>query len=391
MKFRGLMLCAMLLSAPQGAWSEVLRVDAMRLSPDAPWRRGDVAREEEDGIFLLEWPIPRGVALQVALPRRATPLKADAETFRANLRRKWAAQYGRAAQVREMEIGGVNWLVCRRPGSDGDAIVFHLATVHDGRAYSLVAFAAPQAAGLPKPVYELLAAADFGPETRHWFATRVVSGRPGREALAALLVADAARLGENGMLTGLGVDSTELSDLVDGGRGRRLSWLIEGFRWRPGAGRDEREPLHLSGQLEARVPARAAGALAVSLHLAAGSAAGAEVEVTLLDLCAPPAELDDTLAGLERGAHAALERLARERPTSCTAMPGTPAARTLRAQPGRVVSEILEFPLPPAPPPAAGLAMARVLALRPRLVGGADALGQSLLHQSGLYFVYTAE
>jgi hypothetical protein len=164
---RGWLLGGMLLLAAQVALAEALRVDAMVLSPDAAWRRGDAAREREEGVYLLEWPIARGIALQVAVPRRATPLKADAEAFYANLRRQWAVLYGKGAEIAEIEIGPVHWLACRRQAADGDAIVFQFASVHERLAYSLLVFAPPQAAGLPKPVYDLLAGADFAAPARH--------------------------------------------------------------------------------------------------------------------------------------------------------------------------------------------------------------------------------
>jgi hypothetical protein len=426
----------MLLLSTQGALAEALRVDAMRLSPDAAWRRGDAAQEKEDGVYLLEWPLSsqspgrqgafpepgaqissrspgrpkndlapsgggsgafpepgaqltQGVALQVALPRQATPLKADAAGFYANLRKKWVAQYGKRAEIGEIEIGAVRWLVCRRPAGDGNAIVFQFATVHEGRAYSLLAFAAPQAAGLPQPVHDLLAGVGFGGQARHWIASRVVSAQPGREALEALVQADAERLGQNGMLTGYGLEVTRLPDAAHAGQA--LAWFMEGFKWRQAVGRDERLPVSLRGHLEARVPARMAGTLAVSVHLATESNSGVEAEVSLLDLCAPAAELNEVLDRLERGARAPLERLARERPAACPALPDTVPAKVLLAQSGTVVTETLEFSVPPAPPLAAGLAGLKVVAVRPRLAASEDDLGQSLLRQLGLYFIYAPE
>ncbi len=423
---RGLLLCGMLLLTVSGAWAEVLRVDAMRLSPEATWRRGDAAREKEDGHYLLEWPIsslssgrpkvdlapsggesgvtpepeaplsenPRGVALQVTLPRRSTLLKADAESFHSNLRKIWAAQYGKGAEIGEIEIAGVRWMTCRRPAGDGGAIVFQLATVYEGRAYSLLAFASPQAVGLPQPVYDLLVGVNFGPEPRPWIATRVIAAQPGHDALEALVQGDAERLGQDGMLTGYGIEYTQPPDTADTGPGKRLAWFMDGFKWRNLVGRDERLPISLRGHLVARAPARVEGAsaaISIELRVEAESSTGVEAEVGLLDVCAPAAELDAALARLERGARAPLERLARERPASCPAFPVTAPPKGLLARPGDTMAQPLAFSLPPGLPVAAGLSRVRIVAVRPRLVGNEDELGQNLLRQLGLYFVYAPE
>lgn len=385
----------MLLLAVPSTWAEVLRVDAMRLSPEAPWQRGDAAQEKEDGLFLLEWPLvsesTQGVALQVTLPRRSTPLKADAESFHANLRKIWGAQFGKRAEIGEIVIGATRWLACRRPAGDGGAIVFQLATVYEGRAYSLLAFASPQATGLPKPVYDLLAGARFGPEPRPWIATRVIAAQPGHVALEALVRGDAERLGQDGMLTGYGIEYAPLPDATDAGPGKRLAWFMDGFKWRNLVGRDERLPISLRGHLEARAPAQVEGvsaAISIELRVAVESSTGVEAEVSLLDVCAPTAELDAALARLERGARAPLERLARERPASCPALPVTVPPKTLLARPGNTVVQPLAFSLPSAPPLAAGLSRVQIVTVRPHLVGNEDALGQNLLRQLGLYFVY---
>ncbi|MDD5389141.1 MAG: hypothetical protein PHD37_07335 [Gallionellaceae bacterium] len=419
---RVLLLCGLLLLAVPGAWAEVLRVDAMRLLPEATWRRGDAAREKEDGLYLLEWPIsslasdrpkvdlapsggvpepgapltenPRGLALQVALPRRGTPLKTDAESFYDKLRKIWATQYGKNAEIGTIEISGVRWMTCRRPTGDGGAIVFQLATVYEGRAYSLLAFASPQATGLPKPIYDLLSGVNFGPEPRPWIATRVIAAQPGHDALEALVQGDAERLGQDGMLTGYGIEYSPPPDTANAGPGKRLSWFMDGFKWRNLVGRDERLPISLRGHLVASVPARLEGspaAISIELRVAAESSTGVEAEVSLLDVCAPIAELDAALARLERGARAPLERLARERPASCPALPVSAPPRGLLARPGDTVAQPLVFSLPTGLPVAAGLSRVQIVTVRPRLVGNEDELGQNLLRQLGLYFVYAPE
>ncbi len=385
----------MLLLVVPSAWAEVLRVDAMRLSPEAPWQRGDAVQEKEDGLFLLEWPLvsesTQGVALQVALPRRGTPLKTEAESFHDKLRKIWTTQFGKRAEIGAIEIAGVRWMTCRRPAGDGGAIVFQLATVYEGRAYSLLAFASPQATGLPKPVYDLLAGARFGPEPRPWIATRVIAAQPGHVALEALVQGDAERLGQDGMLTGYGIEYSPPPDTAGAGPGKRLAWFMDGFKWRNLVGRDERQPISLRGHLEARAPARVEGesaAISIELRVAVESSTGVEADVSLLDVCAPAAELDAALARLERGARAPLERLARERPAACPALLVTAPPRGLLARPGDSVAQPLAFSLPPGLPVAAGLSRVQIIAVRPRLAGNEDELGQNLLRQLGLYFVY---
>lgn len=380
------MLCGLLLMATQGGLADTLSVDAMRLAPNAAWQRGDPARAE--GVYLLLWPTPQGGALQVAIPDAATPLKTDAEAFQANLRKKWMAQYGERAEIGEIEIGGRHWLACRHPAATGDATVFQLASVYEGRAYSLIAFAPAQASGLPKPVYDLLAATEFG--ARGWVLSRVVTAQPGQKALEALLHADAQRLGQEGMLTGYGVEYTPLGGSSEAaGSGQRLAWFMEGFRWRNSPGLDEHLPLGLRGHLEARAPDRSALTLAV--HLATESDAAAEAEVAVLDLCAPIAALDAALDQLQRGARVPLERLLRERTAACPDMPPAMPARILQALPGHDVVETLAFPAEPRPLLAPGLGRLRLISLQPRVPGGEDELGQGLLRHLGLYFVYAPE
>lgn len=392
MKYRDWLLCGMLLAFAWTARAERLRVDAMSLAPEAAWQRGDAAREREDDVHLLEWPAARGapeIAVQLAIPRRATPLKTDAEAFYANLRQKWALQYGKRAEIGLIEIGGARWLVCRRPAGGGDAIVFQIVRVHDGRVYSALAFTAPQVTGLPKPVYDLLAAADFGEPPRSWALRRVIAAHPGREALEALMLSDAEQLGRNGMLTGYGIDYLPLPELPDAGSGRRLSWFLEGFKWRRPVGSDERLPLSRRGSLEARAVAGAT--LAVSLRLASASNATVEAEVGLLELCAAGAELELALEALARGERAPLERLARARPPGCPSAPTLLPPRVLRATPGQPVAQTLTFTALPARPLTAGLEQLRLVFARPRLAGGEDELGQSLLRGLGLYFVHALE
>ncbi len=379
------MVCGLLLAAASMVGAESLRVDALRLTPEAAWRRGDPAREREDGAYLLEWPAvvgARDIALQVAIPPGSTPLRTDAQAFYVNLRKKWASQYGKQAEIGQIEIGGMPWLACRRRAGDGEATVFLLAGAHGGRAYSVLAFAAPRATGLPKPVYDLLATADFGEAPPRGFARRGIAEQPGREVLASMLSADAKRPGPDGMLTGYG-----LRYVPPGGFGAepalRLEWFLEGFAWRDQGGREERKPFAHQGYLEARAGPH-------SLYLAAASDIAVDVEAGLLDLCAPSSELDAALAQLANGKREALEGLLRERPSSCPPAMALPS-RFLRVPAGRAMTESLDLPATPPGTTNAGLDRLRVAFLRPRLAAAEGALGQNLLHGAGLYFIYVRE
>lgn len=391
---RVLLLCGMLLSWMPYAQAAPLRVDALRLSPDAVWQRGDPGLEREDGVYLLDWPVDkstREIALQVAIPRQSTPLKSDPAAFQANLKKKWASLYGKRAEIGEIEIAGVRWLACRRPSGDGEAVVFQLVAAHEGRAYSLLAFTARQAIGLPAPVHDLLARAVFGAPARGWAVHHVIAAQPAGEALAALVQTDVERLGRDGMLTGYGVDSARLPDEDAAGRGQGLGWFLEGFMWRKPSGRDERVPVDQRGRIEARVPGRVADRLSVSLNLVTEAGKDVEVEVGVLDLCAPPAELDDALARLQRGARVPLERLLRGRPAACAPTPSLPPPVVMSVPPGLPVRDTLSFPSGNVPVSVAGLANRRVIYVKPRLAAGDGEVGEGLLRRLGLYFVYAPE
>ncbi len=382
MKYESWMLCGLLLTLVSAPCAQTLRVDAMSLIPDATWRRGDPAREREDAAYLLEWPAvegANGIALHVAIPQRATPLRTDAEAFYANLRKKWAYQYGKQAEIGQIGIAGVHWLVCRRRAGDGETILFMLAGAHAGRAYSVLAFAAPHATGLPKPVHDLLATVDFGEAARTWSARRVIAEQPGREALAAILSSDAKRSGPDSVLTGYGLRYAPPEGL-GAEPALRLEWFLDGYSWRERGARAEREPFARQGYLEAR-------ASAGGLHLVAASDTAVDVEAGLLDLCAPASELDAALAQLANGKRDALERLLRERPPSCPALTAAPS-RFLRVTPGQPLVERLTFPGEQAAATPIGSDRLRLVFLRPRLVSSEVVLGQGLLHGAGLYFVY---
>lgn len=387
------MLGGLLTLIASTALAEALRVEAMHLAPDANWQRGDPAREKEDAIYLLEWPASaaaRDIALQVVIPLRATPLKAEAEGFYDNLRKKWAQQYGKRAEIGQIEIAGVRWLACRRPAGEGDAVVFQLATVHAGRAYSVLAFSGAGVKGLPKPVHDLLAAVDFGEAARLWVFRRVVAAQPGPAALEESVMADAERLGHDGMLTGYGIQYGSPTEMAGAGSGLRLNWFLEGFRWRNRGGRDERLPLDRGGHLEAWVGTHTP-APSLIVRFAGVSNTAVETEVGLLDVCAPAADFEAALAQLAAGVGAPLDALARAYPPGCPAAPAGSPPRFLHARPGQSVTETLVFPMAPTPTASAGLSQLRVLFARPRLAGDEAEPGQHLLRGTGLYFVFARE
>lgn len=393
MKLQDWMLCGLLLSIAPAVAAEPLRVDAMSLVPDASWRRDDPAREKEDAAYLLEWPAvegARGVALQVAIPLRATPLKVDAEVFYANLRKKWTQQYGKRAEIGQVEIAGRHWLACRRSAGDGDAVVFQLATAHAGRAYSVLAFAGVGVQGLPKPVHDLLAAADFGEVARPWVFRRAIVAQPGPAALEALVAADVERLGHDGMLTGYGIQYVSPPEMAGAGPGLRLNWFLEGFRWRNRGGRDERLPLDRRGHLEAWVGASTTAPTLIA-RFAGETNTAVEAEVGLHDLCAPAADLDAALTQLAAGVDAPLDALVRARPPACPPAPTGIPPRFPRARPGQPMVETLEFPVVSTPVAGAGLSQLRVLYARPRLAGSEAEPGQRLLRGTGLYFVFAQD
>jgi hypothetical protein len=255
-------LAAMLAAFP--ARAETLELLELRLYPDAGWQRGAPQEEQEDDALRLSWPAPDGVALQVLVPRNPPLLKSDAETFYRNLTRKWTAQYGKQAAIGWIDFGpgGTRWLGCRRPSSTGSGVVFHLATVHEGRAYSLLAFAPPGTESLPPAVRDLVQGAAFQAPPTPWRHRLSLALLPQGEALEALAQAEADALGNQGMLTGYGVGAEK-----SGKPGQsweeagevRLNWFLEGFRWVEVHGRDERQPFEVRGQLVAVPPPRMGG------------------------------------------------------------------------------------------------------------------------------------
>lgn len=371
MKFLWPWLAATLLVLP--ARAESLRVDDLSLRPDPAWQRGEPRQEQEDDALALSRTLPDGGALRVLVPRSPPLLKSDAETFYRNLTRKWYALYGQTATVGWTELGGRRWLRCRRPSRVGDGEVFQLATVHEGRAYTVVAMAPAGTDALPGAVGDLLAGAEFSAPAQSWRQTRGLAVMPRGEALDALAQAEADVLGGKGMLLG-----HELAGDTPAGGGQAVRWSLDGFLWDQAQGRDGRRPIELRGRLAARAPAdQDGGGLTLDLALEAGGAPLA-VRATRQAYCGPEGAWRTALAALDRGAPAGLARLARDHPCAGEAGPGVLAE--VEIVPGQVVSRTVALPPPPD--------QATAWWVEVRLVPQAGSLGEMLLGRTGVYFVY---
>ena len=374
--------------------AETLSVLDLHLHPDPVWQRGTPQQELEDDALLLSWPVPDGVALQVLVPRNPPLIKSDADTFYRNLTQKWSALYGKHAAVGWMDFSkgdgkngteGLRWLSCRRPARSGEGVVFHLATVHEGRAYSLLLFAPPKTDALPQAVHALVASAGFQAMPAVWHHVRSVFLMPQPEAMEALVQAEADALGDKGMFTGYGVNQAKADKPVPGGDGSvealQLNWFLDGFRWVNSAGRDERLPFETRGQLSADVsPALPGGAAQVGLNVVA-SDTPLVARVSLHAYCGPQGPWDEALADLARGARGPLGRLARDH--ACPGVTGEEVLATLEVRPGQTVARSVAL-MPPS-------AAADRLWVEIKLLPEVGALGEGLLDRLGLYFVYEPE
>lgn len=386
--WRGLGLAALAWCA--AAVAEDLRVEALRVPHAEPWRRGPADQEKRDGVFLLDGRAGDGSPLQVAIFRRAPALKTGAEIYYRNLARHWRAQYGGLAAIQWLEAGGVKWLACRRPGRDEATGVFHLSTVFDGRAYSLLAFAPAETAAPPAALLDLLAAMRLGtgsgaasPPTR-WLGARTYRFRPSGEALEAVVAADRESLGEDGMLTGYGLD------YGGGPEGAGVDWFLDGFRWKTVAGRVTRVPWANRGHLEVEPPGEWTDASLWTLRLTlAEGEEGVSARLLAWDLCAPRERLTSVLEGLDRGARVPMERLAAERPEGCPP-PTAGASRSLHGEAGRTVAGSLALPAgtPSSAGPETGLARVRLVEVRLEPRPGRTAPGDGLLGRARLFFAF---
>ena len=253
------------------------------------------------------------------------------------------------------------WLSCRRPARSGDDVVFHLVTVHQGRAYSVLLFAPKGTVALSQDAVRLLASSRFKPlvtvptgksavmtgePISRWKKTRSVMLSPQGEALEALVQLEVDALGKSGMVTGYGVRSevaapikpetkSELTSTSPSKssakptsmpthnpvhREYRMRWFLEGFRWNESGKRDERVPFKVRGGYVADVPD------GLSIHAkddlttprvdtfriqADPDTTELALHVRVHDYCGPLTDWDAGIEALERGSRGLLERAQR--------------------------------------------------------------------------------
>jgi hypothetical protein len=361
MKFLGMMVSAMLAvllaSAVFCADAAELRIEALALPYASPWQRATPQQESLDDALLLDAPEAK---LQLAV-LRPTAVKSDAASYYAKLTRKWRALYGGEAKVSEFESGGApgkktTWLVCRRPARDHGVRAFHLVTLFEGRAYSLLLFAPSEAEALPTPALDLLAALRFGPEVSAvraatnaskaaWKASRTIYPHANADVLAALVRDDVARLGDDGMVTGYGLNFSREIDNPDDNPG--ATWFIEGYQWKTVANRTVRATWNQGGRLDARIPVELAANWGLRLSLRENEA-DLRAQLQVWELCAASPRVAEVLENLQSGERAPLRRLALERAAGCPAAWSASAVPALQGESGKSVRADVAVALPPA-------------------------------------------
>ncbi len=425
-----------------GAPVEELRIEALSVPVGADWSRGPAEQEKEDDVYILGRDAGTADALQVMLMRRAPVIKGDAETFYANLTRYWRANYGKAVLIDRLAAGGVDWLYLRRPTRESGVGLFQLSTVFEGRAYSLLVFVPGTMTALSAPAMELLAGMRLGmrkdvapeptpeptlkptpeptpnpptpnpptpnpptsepasleqtvpvqpapPPPERWARTRVYRFNLSGEALEAVASADVDYLGEDGMLTGYGLDYGEAS----------VDWFMEGFAWKTVDGRVTRVPWSTRGRLEVEAPAELDGASTWTLRLTLPKGeTGISARLAVWDLCGPGEAVRDVLERLDRGARAPMERLAATPWAGCPAPAAFAPSPRLRGEPGKAATATwtLSAAAQPFANPAAAPTNAPAAApVRLRLVeavlepGAQRAVpGDGLLERARLFFAY---
>jgi hypothetical protein len=354
------------LIAPQSA-AETLRLEALTMTPEAVWQRGDARQEQEDGVYLLERASPEGT-IQMAIPRQPTPVTHGKDVFFDHLRKKWGVLYGPAAHIDWFPESGARWLTCTRTTRDGATRVIQMATVHGDRAYGLIVFIPSGIATPPEQIMApLLTGIRFSDTPMPgWRRIRVIPSRP--DSLAQAMETENARIGTTGMVTGHGAEiQTEQGESAD------LVWFLEGFRWQADR---QRAPLRLSGRLHAAAPARwhTDMALKAGLDLSPESVSVVEAQTRVWNLCAPRPALEAALAALARGDSTTLAALAPDRPSPCPPDTEHPPSYTLITRPGQTNAGVFSLDPPPLPLPStlaeldrAGLAWRRIIGLTPAL------------------------
>lgn len=327
-----------------------LRVEALAVPYASPWQRATPQQEAEDAALLLDAP---DAALHLAVPRQTRLLKMDADAYYAKLRESWQKLYGNDAKISWLESGDARnpqkWLACRRPSRDSGVSVFHLSTVYAGRAYSVLLFAPTATEALPKAALDLLSGVRFGAESAlvavqpAWGKPRTIYPKANADVLEALVQADVTRLGDDGMVTGYGLDFGESS----------LAWFIEGYQWKTVATRVTRVAWNQGGRLETHISGESTQSAQAAVQLALKEDdADISAQLRVWDLCAASPRMADILAQVQRGAFAQIPRLAQERASGCPEMHAPAAPVVLRGESGKTTQMDVALPLPPAPGPA---------------------------------------
>ena len=380
--------CAALVALAMGLWAGFspaasLGVEALRLEPGAGWERGPAEQEQADEVFILDHRGAAGSSVQVLLLRRAPVVKGDADAYFDRLTRYWRGQYGKAVLIDWLEAGGVKWRYIRRPAGDQGMGVFQLSTVFEGRAYSLLVYVPGTLTSLPPEAQALIAGARFGaaaaevatppPPQVRWARARTYRFNLQGEALEAVVMADAERLGRDGMLTGYGLSYGESS----------VEWFLEGFEWKTVAGRVARVSWSTRGRLEVDAPAEleAGAAWTLRLILPEGEA-GVNARLVVWEVCAEAGVLRTELDKLNRGARMPMERLAAACPG---ARPSGPDG-LLKGVGGRTATANWVLPGGPAVPQAGNRMRLVEVVLEP--APERKVPGDELLAKARLFFAY---
>lgn len=317
-----------------------LRIEALTLPYVSPWQRATPQQEAEDDALLLDAP---DAGLHLAVPRQTRLLKMDADAYYAKLSENWRRLYGNAARTTWTEAAGRKWLTCRRPSRDSGVNVFHLSTVIAGRAYSVLLFAPASTESLPQLAIDLLAGARAGSEpvpvapAMTWAQTRTLYPKANADVLEALVQSDAARLGDDGMVTGYGLDFGK--SFVD--------WFVEGYQWKTVNARVTRVNWKQGARLAIQAATDDAG-WNLSLTLQEDEA-DVHANLRVIELCAPAQRITDALELLQRGAFAQFQRLAQERAPGCAQQTPLVASAGLLGESGKTVQGSIALTLPPPP------------------------------------------
>ena len=401
----------------------------------SPWERALIDEEGAENSAILRWNAD-GPSLTVFLPQQQVDLKVDERRFHRQLEQKWREMYGPDASIYPLEFGGTTWRVCRRPSLVGDASVFQLVSVHAGRTHQVLVIATGQAQTLPDPAWQLMAGAVWdaprslvlrregrteavlaeasplpavpatppaeaqaaaprpgaeataAPTGTAWHLMKVLQVLAGPPRLAEMAEAEASRLGEPGLVTGYGLARQQ----------HGLEGFVEGYVWREGPGqRASRSAFarrwHLDWQPAQRLDAGTQdwrlGALEQQLEgeLALPQEVGLRLE--LLALCGPAAELDAALAALPQGGSVAAARLAGLARACPPVRQAAPAINlSLRPQDG---TRSVPLAVPAewlAASPRGGVDKRLLLTLRFPPPGRVSGLGDGLLANAAVYYVY---